>query len=481
MTELLRTRLATGKSRRALALLVRLAGAFAVIGTLTGSLVVSCSGDPSSATGGGGSNAPSSASMGQWTPATQDTCTKAFHDSFFVVGPDGKKYPTWHPSQATDPATNQLCSFGHDHGSAPPSGSAQWSNLQHHFAFDANSNGLIDTSELAVSGIPFGLVAEQLVNSTTPRLEDHIGYKIVFANGVPRTPVSGAGQNFTLTCDLFAAYNQPTSTADAFASNLFSVTYAVDCNNGTALAQYAVIVSTMAVYGAPGSFTLDAAGTQQDAGTAVPPNSPPGGTELGRRIPASANVFPGAFVTAGQTSNFNALFERWETQLRLRRADGTEVATLGPAFRVQNPARYYDGGLAFSVNLCYFGLDASNTLVTNPAQAATIVRQVRNNAGCANIAPNGPATPTGTRVAFDDVRSPFNACVRDGFFGADVVHNNTGPTLWYTDAFGGNANTVAFANSIRQFVASADTGTVVLGEVAANQSSCQGTGIHAPN
>src|SRR6185312_14613428 len=32
-----------------------------------------------------------------WSPTTYDTCPKALHDSYSVVGPDGKLYPTWHP------------------------------------------------------------------------------------------------------------------------------------------------------------------------------------------------------------------------------------------------------------------------------------------------------------------------------------------------------------------------------------------------
>jgi hypothetical protein len=35
---------------------------------------------------------------GQWTPGPNDTCTKAQHDAYSVVGPDGKRYPTWHPA-----------------------------------------------------------------------------------------------------------------------------------------------------------------------------------------------------------------------------------------------------------------------------------------------------------------------------------------------------------------------------------------------
>src|SRR5512134_3722617 len=133
------------RATRTPALMLRAASALAVMGTLTGSLVVSCGGDPGSSTGGGASNAPASSAMGRWTPTDQDTCTKEFHDSFFVVGPDGRKYPTWHPPEATDPADNKLCTFGHDHGSNPTA-SSQWFDLQRHFAFDVNGNGLIDSS-----------------------------------------------------------------------------------------------------------------------------------------------------------------------------------------------------------------------------------------------------------------------------------------------------------------------------------------------
>jgi len=106
-----------------------------------------------------------------------------------VLGPDGKKYPTWHPPEPTLRGRIRPARFGHDHG-ADPGSSTLWSTCRRHFAFDANNDGSIDTSELALSGIPFGLVSEKLVNSSTPRLEDHTGYKIVLANGVARTLVA---------------------------------------------------------------------------------------------------------------------------------------------------------------------------------------------------------------------------------------------------------------------------------------------------
>ena len=161
-----------------------LAAALAVA-ALPGALVVSCAGDPPGASGGG-SRAPASHAMGRWTPlAPHDTCTKEFHDTFYVIGPDGKRYPTWHAPEEVDPATGQPCRFGHDHG-LDPRNSALWPDLQRHFAFDANRDGVLDSAELAASGIPFGYVSEQLEGTATPRPEEHTGYKIAFANGVAR-------------------------------------------------------------------------------------------------------------------------------------------------------------------------------------------------------------------------------------------------------------------------------------------------------
>ncbi len=473
------------------ALLARVAAAVTIVGTLSGSLVVSCAGDPSSATGGnGGSNAPASQSMGRWTPATQDTCTKAFHDTFFVVGPDGKKYPTWHAAEAIDPATHTLCSFGHEHG-PDPSGSAMWTKIRQHFAFDANNNGQIDASEVALSGVPFGYVSEQLVGSATPRLEDHTGYKIAYADAVQRSAQSSTVPFDSVTCDYFLAYNQPTSTADAFASNMFSVTYGVDCNAGTSQALYPVdaIVSVMALYRNPGFFTLSD-GTQLDANQAPDPvTSPAGGNEAGRVIAASGDAFK-VFVPVGGATAWTFLRERWETQLRLTRADTTVLATLAPVFRVDDPARFFDqtgtsaGGLAHSIDLCYWGLDTSGGLVTSTTLASTITLQVRNEGTpkCAPIAPNGPFTSAAQRLAFDDKSSPFRGCIRTASVGTEVVNNLNGSTIWYTTPLGTQASPTRFANSVIQRVAPADTRSIVLAPVSAGQqTACPAATVHAPN
>jgi len=51
---------------------------------------------------------------GTWVPQGSQ-CSKEIHDSYYVIGTDGKKYSTWHP--ARDPKTG--CVFGHEHGDDP--------------------------------------------------------------------------------------------------------------------------------------------------------------------------------------------------------------------------------------------------------------------------------------------------------------------------------------------------------------------------
>lgn len=45
-------------------------------------------------------------------------CPASVHDKYFVMGPDGKKYRTWHP--IVDPQTG--CHFAHEHGDLLPAG-----------------------------------------------------------------------------------------------------------------------------------------------------------------------------------------------------------------------------------------------------------------------------------------------------------------------------------------------------------------------
>jgi hypothetical protein len=486
---------------RALRTLAPLAAMF----LLTGSIGMSCEGNqPDDPDRPDGSTRPDSSAMGLWTPnTTHDTCSKSFHDTYFVVGPDGKKYPGWHPPTAVDPANGRDCTFGHEHG-RDPRGSALWEFVREQFAFDANRNGVIDPSERDASGLPFGYIAEQLIAynaangiANADRLEDHTGYKIAWENSVRRDRLlNGQVQSLDLFCDVLTVLHQESYSAESFASNLHQLTFAIDCSRGADAARYPVrlLASLMATFGNPGSFIESVPGTGDatvTTGIPQPTTSPAGGTERGRVIPTAANVRNDIYVPVGQTSNFSTgLFEVWSAAAALVRNDGTQLATFNPAFSVYSPSRYFDPGLLLttigrSIDVCYSGLNAAGVLIDDPLRAGEIVRQARGP-DCATVAPNGPATPRIQRVAFDDPRSPFNACRREVSIGSTPLANAGGRTAWFTDPYGRAGQTASFAGSVRQFIAASDnTGSgIVLAEnsFGGDISYCPpGAGLHAPN
>lgn len=490
-------------SNSRLARALRAGAPLAAMFLLTGSIGMSCDGDPPDTPDGGGgdSTRPNSSAMGLWTPnAAHDTCSKAFHDTYFVVGPDGKKYPTWHPPTAIDPDNGRDCTFGHEHG-RDPRGSALWNFVRDHFAYDANRNGVVDPSERDASGLPFGYIAEQLMafNSANgipnaDRFEDHTGYKISWENSLLRDRlVNGQAQALDLFCDVLTVVHQESYAVESLASNLHQLTFAIDCNRGTEATRYPVklLASLMATFGNPASFVAaDSVGDTTVAfGIPQPASSPPGGTERGRVIPTITNVRESIYVPVGQTSNFAAgLFETWSSAASLVRNDGVVLASFDPSFSVYSPSRYYDPaqiiGISRSIDVCYTGLNAIGLLVDDPLRAGEIVRQARGPE-CVTVAPNGPATPRVQRVPFDDPRSPFNACRREVGIGSTPVQN-TGGTAWYTDPYGRAGRTATFAGAIRQYVATADTSgsglVLATKRFGGDVSNCPpGTGLHAPN
>jgi hypothetical protein len=485
--------------------LLRTAAPLAAVFLLTGAFL-SCEGTVGGSTGGGGSGGggsggerPNSAAMGRWTPNTAfDTCTQAFHDTFFVIGPDGKKYPTWHPPTATDPTTGRVCTFGHEHG-RDPRGSALFDAIRTHFAFDANGNGTIDPAERDASGVPFGYAAEQLRGFNAAngigngnRDQPHTSFKITWENGVVRTrTVNGVVQTFDLACDALTLINQDTFSADAYASNLHEVIYAVDCNRGNDAARFGgrVIASAMATFGDPGGFVTTGPNdtfVPVRAGTPVPGNSPTGRGERGRVIPTADNVLESILVRANAVSDFSGgLVETWTPGLALLRTDGTVLASADPAFAVFSPSRYYDAAqlraVARSIDLCYIGYNAAGVLIDDPLRAGEIVRQARGPE-CAFVAPLGPATPRALRIPFDDPRSIFNGCRRTVTLGQTRIANANGITVWYTDPFGRGARSTSFPGATKQLVAAvANTtaGDVDRVTIGATLDPCPaGSGVH---
>lgn len=444
---------------------------------LTGASMVSCSGDPIGGSGGSDGDLdkrPASLSMGRWSPATDSTrfaneCSKDVHDSYYVIGPDGKKYPTWHPPR--DPATG--CWFGHEHGDNP-AGSALWSELKRHFAWDANNNGTIDESEAtsARSGIPLGYAAEV---GGDPTAILHDSYKIAFIDGVARQRVVGSGtQDASLRCNQLLVFAHDTQTSAAIGQALHPLTYAIDCTP-TDNSSYAskLILSVMADYGS--SQAPAAQGSEVAAA---------------RRLPeATAQVYPSAFVTVGNNADLSAaLAERWDTIVSVRSSAGVELARANPGLINRSPSRYVlgsgSGAVAqASIGLCYSGLNAADALVSDPAQSASIVRQVRGSAtDCARLSPTGPATALAARVRFDDRNAQFKGCSRSVIWRDQTIRNGNGPTIWYSNASGADARSSAFTGSLRQYIARGSSGsTIELAPFTDDASvDCDGatTGVH---
>ncbi len=127
---------------------------------------------------------------GTWVPTAYDTCTKAIHDSYFVIGDDGKKYSTWHP--AIDPVTG--CSFGHEHGADPRTSKAN-------------------------STMPaFGYAAEQ-----AGMAEAHAGFKVMVLSAGETVESNVANKISTL--DARVVIHQGTSGVKRYVTQMHSMQY----------------------------------------------------------------------------------------------------------------------------------------------------------------------------------------------------------------------------------------------------------------
>ncbi len=381
--------------------------------------------------------APPSRAFGIWAPSGSDTCSPAVHDRYATLGPDGKKYPTWHPP--VDPASG--CSFGHEHGRDP-----RGSNLY-----------------AAIGDLPFAYANEQLDVAAMgiQRHEDHVGHKVEWENDL-RIRVSGnAGALLEVTCDVLAKLHQGTHSKDAFTNNLHEIHYHLKCNDRTEMH-----IMMLSAIGRPGEFVSSCGGTIQ-AGVATPANSPAGGGH--RRIPDANCILSRILVGSGQQSDFGSLHESWETSNEIRSADGKRLAFFNPYFQVFRPSRFFDpqatGLVGRPVALCALQLGD---------------RRARGNE-C-----NGLTTLLdGQTVAigYDNPLSGFNGVRRQIDVNDNVVSNEGGPTVWYSDAFGRNARPEPFPGSIRQVISSInnDYGVGVNGPVIGGNRNYGGVGVRAPN
>jgi len=376
-------------------------------------------------------------SFGIWTPGKTDTCSPDTHDRYATVGPDGKKYPTWHPP--VDPATG--CSFGHEHG-RDPRGSALYR----------------ETGDM-----PFGYANEQLdvAQLGMQRHEDHVGHKVEWENDVQLRLKGGAGGVIELRCDVLVKLHQGTHSKDAFTNNLHELIYHLRCSDRTELH-----VTMLSAIGRPGEFVSSCGGTIH-AGMATPANSPAGGGH--RRLPDASCLLPRMLVTDGQQSDFNALHESWETHNEIRTADGKRLALFDPYFQVFRPSRYYDASLEGFVGrpvaLC----------------AVTIDDRRARGSECSGMSTTVDGVLQG--LDYDDPQSRFNGVRRQVDVNNNIISNANGPTVWYSDPFGRNARPTPFPGSIRQVIARLDNnyGVGVDGPVLGGNRNYGGSGVRAPN
>lgn len=432
--------------------------------------VASLSPTPAASPITGGTN---SHAMGLWNPNTKyDTCTKDEHDGFYVFGPDGKKYPTWHaPTMRRSNGTT--CTFGHEHG-RNPADSSIYAKAQQQWGYDANGNGAIDGSELARAGIPFGYVNEVLDTHSTStgsviRHEDHAGHKVEWAANVPIQYETSSGPRATgVTCNYIVQGHQGTHSRDAFQNNVHEVKYLVSCSDG-----HEIRLAQMVPFGNAGEFTAlcDINGVRNlrtiTTGFSYSnPSYPRGPHGSSRQIidRACANE---VMLVPDKKFSGNA-YEAWPSNLDVFTKSGKQlVSSINLLFDVEEAVRYYDpaktDGLAYFVDLCY--------------EVEPNGDRFRGGA-CSGIPPG---------VKFDDPRSPFKGLHRGLYLKPGNLDNLAGPSVWYTDPYGKNAQTTPFAGSIKQFIRQEQInydlkfkGTIRPEVIDRYHDSGSGT-VHAPN
>ncbi len=399
-------------------------------------------------------------SFGTWTPTRFDSCPAALHDRYATRGPDGKRYPSWHPPVVRDPATGRRCTFGHEHG-RDPRGSDLHRWVARHLG----------------GGIPFGAAAEALdrfaaANPGTPtRHEDHVGHKVEWQNDVRllRRTRTGGRRPIGVRCDFLTKLHQGTHSADAFANAAHELIYAVRCDDGTRL-----LTTTFVRFGRHGGF--DRSCQPGEAVRAAPPAGQPAVAPLAvpargrRQIPDRACVDRHVLVPAGRFSLFaRGLYEDWVSSNRLTTRSGRQIAHWDPHFAVFDPARYFDpdrpAGLARTVDACW--------------ETTADGRRAAGSA-CDRATAYGART---TPLPFDDPRSPFTGTHRETYLNQTRISNRAGPRRWYTDPYGSRASPKPFPGALCQLVSPTDNTRLprLESQSFGAERPYSAPGVHAPN
>ena len=291
-------------------------------------------------------SAPHSHALGLWAPGAADTCPAALHDSYSVVGPDGKLYPTWHPPRVIDPATGELCSFGHEHGRNPAG-----SDLSSTGSPTAGRPGARRRGGHPVRARERG--AGRLRGRPTPALptrhEDHVGHKIEWENDVELERASGGGRSqIGVTCDFLTKSTRartpptPLATTSTSCSTRCAATTAPACLRRSSSAS-----------GCRTSSSAPATSPRSSRAGTSHPTPPAAAFASSPTAPASRTT---SWSRAGSSpSSRGACTRTGSRRTTCARPAASELAYFDPHFAVFNPSRYgYDGGsIGRVIDVCW--------------------------------------------------------------------------------------------------------------------------------
>lgn len=332
------------------------------------------------------SSATLAKSYSLWSPGKTWECPKWMHDTYWTKAEDSKVYPTWHPPVDFNPETNAYCTYGHEHGDDPYS-----------------------SEVFNIVGMPaFGYVSEQQAANTPShaRHEDHFGHKVLVANNW--NMYSANNHSLTTTCDITIKLHMGTHSPDALANSAHEMFIGGKCDGHEPFN-----VKQFTLFGAAGTFKepeTHLCGLPVTSGILPNPNNQPMGG-IHRSIPTTD-----CYLRGTQEEQSSGVLGR-SSESWLGGFNGTTFY-----FNVKNPSRFFNPSsstkISRTVDLCFNSSHPlSKTLLCQEVLAA------------------------GSRVTWDDPRSPFRGTVHSNTHFEALVFTNSPSSVVYTDAYGRNIKT----------------------------------------
>lgn len=284
------------------------------------------------------------------------------------------------------------------------------------------------------------------------RHEDHVGHKVVYANGEADTTDDRFSNATTggialplptnsdpkwtksgINCYFFHKVHQGVHSPDAFGNSLHELVMHARCTSTRS--DYAnntsAIMSGLIRFGNAGEFTRFCGEDRnqiinigKDSNNINFPNGDP---------ESMRNIVDRSCVTSGEALDY----ELWSGDLKFRTGSATvstneqPFAVMGGGWDVLDSIRYYDPA---APNRIRYVIDRCKEQESLPFHGI-----------CDYVRQNYPAN-----IAWNDTRSPFQGRHRGAYVGVPEFDNTGGPTVWYTDVFGGRLSRTPFTGSVKQ-------------------------------